>query len=56
MSDEIVTLARFANPFAAEMAKNRLAEQGIRSCDPRVEIGHHRIITVVLFVLCGGLK
>lgn len=31
MSDEIVTLAKFANPIEAEMAKNRLAEEGITS-------------------------
>jgi hypothetical protein len=31
MSDEIVTLARFANPIEAEMAKNRLADEGIPS-------------------------
>lgn len=31
MSDEIVTLGTFANTFEAEMAKNRLADEGIPS-------------------------
>jgi hypothetical protein len=45
MSDEMVTLATFANTFEAEMAKNRLAEEGIAS----FLMGETSVLSGILF-------